>query len=519
MQRAGIHRGCYHFHRKAIDPIEQAQFFCSTIYNYVIDDDILVVDVEEGGEDAAQLMKVFQYIESEFPRNIVMIYSARYILQGIPTFLRQLVEYLTPHPLNAIQMTMEQRDYFKTIPVWTAGYPADPDPYNTVPSFYIPDPTRWGDVWMWQYTPEGKVSGAGVEGLDCNWIAPKLIEILGAPPAAPIIDGYQQLRRYNSDVYLWRDALTGRRAHVTNTHGALKTLSSVAGGAVVGVNGDGWPSDAPFNYHYPLSIATSDGTKYQQFQYDFRPWLDVSRDNRITIDWPNLPEAEYYNTVSGTRFLVTLAQNFFAASTDPEHITERNPRTAAGRTLDGKLILCVVDGRSTVSAGVTLKELADIMLEAGAWYAIELDGGGSSTMTVNGQVVNRPSDGAERPAVNHLLVYEGGTMLVIKGTAKGSVTIRNAPAGSALNPPEYLKLGDVIEATENSAQWLHLSKINGVPVVGTKWASAGSSQQYIAWEWVTVPDPQPDPDPEPQPAAHVVEVLVDNVSVYRTELD
>jgi exopolysaccharide biosynthesis protein len=82
-----------------------------------------------------------------------------------------------------------------------------------------------------------------------------------------------------------------------------------------------------------------------------------------------------HNVISGTRYLVRIGLNGFANSTNPEYLTELHPRTAVGFTMDGKMILCVVDGRSSISAGVTLKQLAEIMIEAGAWYAMELDGG------------------------------------------------------------------------------------------------------------------------------------------------
>jgi hypothetical protein len=88
----------------------------------------------------------------------------------------------------------------------------------------------------------------------------------------------------------------------------------------------------------------------------------------------------------------------------------RHPRTAAGVTRDGgTLVLLVVDGRQPGwSAGATLVELADVMLEQGAWTALNFDGGGSSTFwwraphEADGKVQNRPSDGRVRPVANAL---------------------------------------------------------------------------------------------------------------------
>jgi len=93
--------------------------------------DILMLDVEEGGEKASQLWAWFHYVRSAFPNNICMLYSRKSVL-------------------DLIVMTQSERDYFKQIPVWTSGYPDNPDLLPSVPSWYIPDQTRWGQVLLWQ---------------------------------------------------------------------------------------------------------------------------------------------------------------------------------------------------------------------------------------------------------------------------------------------------------------------------------------------------------------------------------
>jgi len=74
--------------------------------------------------------------------------------------------------------------------------------------------------------------------------------------------------------------------------------------------------------------------------------------------------------------------------------TSRQPRTAVGATADGKVILLVCDGRTMRgSAGFTLEELAAKMIALGAVEAVNMDGGGSSTIVGSkGTVLNRPSD-------------------------------------------------------------------------------------------------------------------------------
>lgn len=80
-------------------------------------------------------------------------------------------------------------------------------------------------------------------------------------------------------------------------------------------------------------------------------------------------------------------------------VAARQPRTLAGVRVDGTLLLVTVDGRRPGwSTGMTLPEAARLMRSLGAQEALNLDGGGSTTMTVRGEVVNRPSDRTgERP--------------------------------------------------------------------------------------------------------------------------
>ena len=87
--------------------------------------------------------------------------------------------------------------------------------------------------------------------------------------------------------------------------------------------------------------------------------------------------------------------------------TSRHPRTAVGFTQDStKLFLMTVDGRQPgYSMGMTLRELAEFLIGLGAYQAINLDGGGSTTMVVRNRIVNRPSDsGGERSVANALMV-------------------------------------------------------------------------------------------------------------------
>ena len=84
---------------------------------------------------------------------------------------------------------------------------------------------------------------------------------------------------------------------------------------------------------------------------------------------------------------VTSNEEVFFGSTIPDI----HPRTAAGYRNSGELVLLVVDGRQVDSRGVDLQELAILMRDLGCVEAINLDGGGSSGMVVDGKLLNRPA--------------------------------------------------------------------------------------------------------------------------------
>ena len=86
---------------------------------------------------------------------------------------------------------------------------------------------------------------------------------------------------------------------------------------------------------------------------------------------------------------------------------DRHPRTAMGYTKDGRLIILMVEGRNAgIAEGATLQHEAEIMRALGCWEALNLDGGGSSCMLVNGKETIWPSDkGAERPVPGVFMIY------------------------------------------------------------------------------------------------------------------
>ena len=188
-------------------------------------------------------------------------------------------------------------------------------------------------------------------------------------------------------------------------------------GLQIAINGDGftpWHSNSILDYYpktgdpvNPIGEAVSGGVRYSS-ETDDEPTLYISATNQARF---NVQIGKLYNAVSGNRTLVRNGK--VIATLDDE---QPNPRTAVALDRASRhLILVVVDGRQPgYSEGVTLTELAEIMLYHGGYNAINLDGGGSSTMVIEGaggspRVLNSPINngipGRQRPIGNHLGIY------------------------------------------------------------------------------------------------------------------
>jgi hypothetical protein len=149
--------------------------------------------------------------------------------------------------------------------------------------------------------------------------------------------------------------------------------------------------------------------------------------------------------VRDERMAVELREERFAQSFG----WRRHPRTGIGLR-DGRLLLVAVDGRQPgYSDGMTLWEFAQLFLELGCREAMNLDGGGSTTMVVADQVVNSPSGGVERGVANALAVF-----------STGPIEARPMPVAEAVGPPVRMSVE---------------------PAEGT--VLAGERLKLVAWGW------------------------------------
>ncbi len=129
---------------------------------------------------------------------------------------------------------------------------------------------------------------------------------------------------------------------------------------------------------------------------------DVKLDIKTTPEWKNVK-----HIISGGPYLVKNGEVFVDMTAQKlGAIGGRNPRTAVGYTSDNNLILLTADGREGSSIGMTLMELANFMKSIGCIGAINLDGGGSTVMYVDGKVVNKPQTRGGIPLSNALVISE-----------------------------------------------------------------------------------------------------------------
>ncbi|OXM86935.1 hypothetical protein CF651_08455 [Paenibacillus rigui] len=132
----------------------------------------------------------------------------------------------------------------------------------------------------------------------------------------------------------------------------------------------------------------------------------------------------------------------------PINDNSRAPRTAVGQKADGTVIFIVIDGRQTHSVGATLKEVQDMFMEDGVINAGFLDGGASSEMVVNGELVTKPSSRyGERRLPSAFLVYSNPEDVVANRVWDG---IDKIDAGGSYDHPDFLREQAELKAKQKS---------------------------------------------------------------------
>lgn len=182
-----------------------------------------------------------------------------------------------------------------------------------------------------------------------------------------------------------------------------------------------WGKTSPYAPKYGMSLRVADGKieKASANPLDIpengyvisgpkKLLMPLLKDKTVELDIKTSPEwKNVKHIISGGPYLVKNGEVFVDMTAQKlAAIGGRNPRTAVGYTSSDNFILVTVDGREGSSIGMTLMELANFMKSIGCVGAINLDGGGSTVMYVNGKIVNNPHVKGGIPISNALVISQ-----------------------------------------------------------------------------------------------------------------
>ncbi len=161
-------------------------------------------------------------------------------------------------------------------------------------------------------------------------------------------------------------------------------LGGINGGGFLdeGGGGGGWP---------PEGIVYSNGDCYWSEQYG--PSAILTWDNKLYVGYYSYEECQSLGARDVVSFGPVLVTNGVKAD-ESEMWTGINPRTAIGQRADGAIVMMCVDGRQAYSIGVAYADCVEIMYNLGCLNAVCMDGGNSSCMFLNGELINHPSNQA-----------------------------------------------------------------------------------------------------------------------------
>ena len=211
----------------------------------------------------------------------------------------------------------------------------------------------------------------------------------------------EKIRQYNTDIYIAdvvvSDVAYLKTALANNTYGKniKQTTSAMAAAhnALLAINGDyygfrsaGYVIRNGVLYRSTARSGSSEALVISQ-DGDFEIVAESSTNAQALYDAGAL---QVFTFGPG---LIENGEITVTSNSEVSQSMSSNPRTAIGMMEPLHYVFVVSDGRTAQSRGLSLLELAEVMQAYGCTEAYNLDGGGSSTMVFNGQVVNNPTDG------------------------------------------------------------------------------------------------------------------------------
>lgn len=191
-----------------------------------------------------------------------------------------------------------------------------------------------------------------------------------------------------ADISLLKTALAGN----TYARNLTETTSAQAAnaGAILAINGDYYGAQE-------RGYVLRNGVLYRASAQSGTDALVIGADGNFRIinegetSADTLVREGAWQVLTFGPALINGGQVTVSSSDEVGRAMTSNPRTAIGQISEGHYLLVVSDGRTKESAGLSLRQLAELMQSLGAQVAYNLDGGGSSTMVFQGRVVNNPT--------------------------------------------------------------------------------------------------------------------------------
>lgn len=199
---------------------------------------------------------------------------------------------------------------------------------------------------------------------------------------------------YIADIYI-NDPSFLKTALAQNAYGTnvTETTSSIAesNNAILAINGDYYGANEA-GYVIKNGVLYRDTIRQDETQ-DLAIYEDgtfeIIDENEITAQ--ELLDNGVIQTLAFGPGLIEDGEIIVDTNAEVNQSMSSNPRTAIGYVEENHYIFMVSDGRTDESAGLTLYQVAQIMKEYNCQIAYNLDGGGSSTMVFNGEVINKPT--------------------------------------------------------------------------------------------------------------------------------
>ncbi len=216
-------------------------------------------------------------------------------------------------------------------------------------------------------------------------------------------------------------------------------------GAQVALNGGFWKlvSKAPIGH------VVSAGRPWKDCVIDDRyGYLAITKEGRAWIQPPGetklaSPE-QAWMAISGMPLIVDQGQVGDVRGCG--YVCMEHPRSAVGISQDGwTLYLAVSEGRVEGSKSIRPKRMAQFLIELGAWQALNLDGGGSSTLYVEalGGMLNAPAEGKERSVLNHIGVIIGEPPAEAVPSEEADAPVVHVPAAVTFTEDDFVPRGQV----------------------------------------------------------------------------